>query len=75
MVYEGSQADASLTESSLVHSASVKEEATNTINCPLLGIYYLLRNYIPGDMEATGKDGGFNVAFGEAPGYNVENKE
>lgn len=41
MVYEGSPADASLTESSLVHSASVKEEATNTINCPILGILKL----------------------------------
>ena len=31
-------------------------------------------NYFLGDLEATGKDDGFDVAFGEAPGYNVEKK-
>lgn len=45
-----------------------KEKATNTINCPLLGILYFLDN-----REATGKDE-LDVAFGDAPGCNIEKK-
>lgn len=45
-----------------------EEKATNTINCPLLGILYFL-----GNREATGKDE-LDVAFGDAPGCNIEKK-
>lgn len=44
------------------------EKATNTINCPLLGILYFLDN-----REAMGKDE-LDAAFGAAPGCNVEKK-
>lgn len=45
-----------------------EEKARNTINCPLLGVLYFLDN-----REATGKDE-LDVAFGDAPGCNIEKK-
>lgn len=45
-----------------------EEKATNTINCPLLGILYFLDN-----REATGKDE-LDVAFGDSPGCNREER-